>query len=258
MARPFVDNAPVPTLPRGRWLHAAAPVPLPKETVMSRKLLVVLALPLLLASSLAWAQDAAAPDEAAAEPRQPMQWGLYLGWVAGGDVSDADFYSQPPDGQPATANLTPAIDDITEIGGIWAIALSKRTWFQVRASIAESTYFDTPNGRVDTTIYSIDAGLMPFWEWGFYKLGIPLGVGWAQSDADGALADGDIPGANYTIPLKSGGGPTYYLGVYNGFKIGEKWELFLDVRMKNYSMLVTVTEASLLTTEVTAGFVQTF
>ena len=46
--------------------------------------------------------------------------------------------------------------------------------------------------------------------------------------------------------------------VYNGFKIGEKWELFLDLRMKNYSMLVTVTEASLLTTEVTAGFVKTF
>jgi hypothetical protein len=225
---------------------------------MSRKLLVVLALPLLLASSLAWAQDAAAPDEAAAEPRQPMQWGLYLGWVGGGDVSGAEFYSQPPDGQPATANLTPAIDDITEIGGIWAIALSKRTWFQVRAAIGESTYYDTPNGRVDTRIYSIDAGLMPFWEWGFYKLGIPLGVGWAQSDADGALADGDIPGANYTLALKSGGGATYYLGVYNGFKLSENWAIFLDARLKSYSALLTVTETSLRTPEVTVGFVQTF
>ena len=63
---------------------------------------------------------------------------------------------------------------------------------------------------------------MPRWEWGFYQLGIPFGIGWAQFDADGPLADGDIPGANYTLALKSDGAPTYFLGVYNGFKLGEK------------------------------------
>ena len=99
---------------------------------------------------------------------------------------------------------------------------------------------------------------MPYWEWGFYQLGIPFGIGWAQADADGPLADGDIPGANYTLSLKSAGAPTYYLGVYNGFKLGEKWALFLDVRMKNFHRLVNVTEESLFTPEATIGFVQTF
>ncbi|MCU0253486.1 MAG: hypothetical protein MUE47_03000 [Acidobacteria bacterium] len=225
---------------------------------MPRKLLVALALSLLLASSLAWAQEAAAPDETPAEPRQPMQWGLYLGWASGGDVSQARFYSQSPDGQPTGARLTPAVDDFTEIGGIWAIALSKRTWFQVRAAVAETTYFDTPNGDIDALVYMVDAGLMPHWEWGFYKLGIPFGIGWAQADADEALADGDIPGANYTLALKSGGAPTYYLGLYNGFMLSEKWELFLDVRLKTFTGLLNVTETNLRSTEVTAGFVQTF
>jgi len=225
---------------------------------MSRKLLVALVLPLFVASSLAWAQDAAAPDEAAAEPRQPMQWGLYAGWVAGGDVSGAKFYATPPGPEQASASLTPAIDDITEFGGIFAIALSKRTWAQFRVAVGQTTYYDTPNGDVDSLVYSIDVGLMPQWEWGFYQLGIPFGVGWAQADADGVLADGDIPGANYNLTLKSGGGPTYYLGIYNGFKIGEKWAVFLDARIKNYSMLLNVTEESLRTTEITAGFVQTF
>jgi hypothetical protein len=225
---------------------------------MSRKLLVALVLPLLVASSLAWAQDAAAPDAAAAEPRQPMQWGLYAGWVAGGTVSQADLYTTPPDGEPATATLTPEIEDIKEFGGIFALALSKRTWAQFRVAVGQTTYYDTPNGRIDSLVYSIDVGLMPHWEWGFYQLGIPFGVGWAQADADGALADGDIPGANYTLALKSGGGATYYLGVYNGFKLSENWAIFLDARMKSYSALLTVTETSLRTPEVTVGFVQTF
>jgi hypothetical protein len=242
----------------GARLSAAAPVPLPKEIVMFRKLLVALALPLLVASSLAWAQEAAAPEEESAEPRQPMQWGLYGGWVSGGDVSATDFYNSPPDGQPATASLTPAIEDMTEFGGIWAIALSKRTWFQVRVAVGQTTYYDTPNGRVDSLVYSIDAGVMPHWEWGFYQLGIPFGVGWAQADADGPLAEGDVPGANYNLPLKSGGAPTYFLGVYNGFKLSENWALFLDVRIKNYSGLLNVTETALRTPEITAGFVQTF
>lgn len=225
---------------------------------MPRKLLVVLVLPLLLASSLAWAQDAAAPDETAAEPRPPMQWGLFVGYLSGGVVSEADFDTATPAKERDSQGLSPEIEDIKEIGGVWAIALSKMTWFQVRVSVGETTYFDTPNGRVDSLIYSVDAGLMPRWEWGFYQLGIPFGIGWAQADADGPLADGDIPGANYNLALKSDGAPTYYLGVYNGFKLGENWAVFLDVRMKNFHRLVNVTEESLFTPEVSLGFVQTF
>jgi len=132
--------------------------------------------------------------------------GLYAGWVAGGDVSGAKFYATPPGPEQTSASLTPAIDDITEFGGIFAIALSKRTWAQFRVAVGQTTYYDTPNGDVDSLVYSIDVGLMPQWEWGFYQLGIPFGVGWAQADADGVLADGDIPGANYNLTLKSGGG----------------------------------------------------
>ena len=115
---------------------------------MSRKLLVALVLPLLLASSLAWAQDAAAPDETTAEPRQPMQWGLFVGFVSGGVVSEADFDTGSPAKERDSQGLSPEIEDIKEIGGIWAIALSKRTWFQVRVAVGETTYYDTPNGRV--------------------------------------------------------------------------------------------------------------
>lgn len=225
---------------------------------MSRKLLVTLALPLLLALPLAWAQDAAAPEETTAEPRQPMQWGLYGAWTAGGVVSQADYPVSKPAKERGSQSLTPEIEDIKEIGGIWAIALSKVTWFQVRVSLGETTYFDTPNGRVDSLVYSLDAGLMPRWEWGFYQLGIPFGIGWAQADADGPLADGDIPGANYTLALKSAGAPTYYLGVYNGFKLGEKFALFVDLRMKNYHRLINVTEKSLFSPQVSFGFLQTF
>jgi len=225
---------------------------------MSRKLLVALALPLLLASSVAWAQEAAATDETAAEPRQPMQWGVYLGFLPGGVVSRANFDYATPSKERDAKGLTPELDDIEEIGGIWAIALSKRTWFQVRAAVGQTAYFDTPNGRVDSLVYSIDLALMPRWEWGFYQLGIPFGFGWAQFDADGPLADGDVPGSNYTLPLKSAGAGTYFLGVYNGFKLGEKSALFLDLRYKNLHRTLNVTAVSLPTWEATFGFVRTF
>ncbi len=225
---------------------------------MSRKLLVALALPLLLASSIAWAQEAAAPDETAAEPRQPMQWGVYLGFLPGGVVSEANFDYATPSKERDAKGLTPELDDIKEIGGIWAIALSKRTWFQVRAAVGQTAYFDTPNGRVDSLVYSIDLALMPRWEWGFYQLGIPFGFGWAQFDADGPLADEDVPGSNYTLPLKSAGAGTIFLGVYNGFKIGEKSALFLDLRYKILHRTLNVTAISLPTWEATFGFVRTF
>ncbi len=225
---------------------------------MFRKLLVALALPLLLASSVAWTQEAAAPDEPAAEPRQPMQWGLYFGYLPGGVVSEAKFYTTPPNGEPDSKVLTPELDDITEFGGIWAIALSKHTWFQVRAAVGQTTYFDTPNGRVDSMVYMIDAAIMPRWEWGFYQLGIPFGFGWAQFDADGPLADGDVPGSNYTLSLKSAGAGTMFLGVYNGFKLGEKWSLFVDMRYKNLHRTINVTSVSLPTWEATIGFVNNF
>ncbi len=232
---------------------------------MPRKALVILALAILGAFAPALCQEATESSDAqgteTAEEKQPLEWGIYLGFAPGGLVSEATIYPREvPTGKNEVSGggLQPEIDDITEIGGIIAMPLGKRLWFQGRVAIGKSTYFDVPEGSVDTMIYSLDVALMPRWRWGFYELGVPLGLGWAQSDADGILAEGDLPGHSYTLPLKSGGGMTYFLGVYNAFYITDDWAITLDIRSKRYHRLINVTEKALRTEEITVGFINRF
>lgn len=232
---------------------------------MSRNRFLILALALAAAFTPAFGQEAAETAEPeGTEPtqdRQPVEWGVYVGFVPGGLVSEATIY---PREVPGTKDRTRGggyqaeIDDIKEIGGIIATNLGKRIWAQARVAIGESTYFDVPKGEVDTMVYSIDIAFIPRWRWGFYELGVPFGLGWAQSDADDVLAEGDLPGASYTLPLKSGGGMTYFLGVSNAFYIAEDWAITLDIRGKRYHRLVSVTEKALRTEEITLGIVNRF
>lgn len=211
---------------------------------MPRMTWLMLSLALLMAPCLA-------QEARETEPTLRYAWGLFGGQVSGGQVSKQWF-----DGRPVM------IDDTRFGGGIFVIRVSPRVAFETRLGFGPTKMLGAPNGtsdkkEVDARLFLLDVGLTPNWSWGRFGFGIPVGLGWAVTQTDRNLAD-SIPQRSIGVTLGQGSGATMFLGLRGTFSLGDRWQLFADLRARRFHRLVNVTERTVKSTEVTFGFLRSF
>ncbi|MDQ7008462.1 MAG: outer membrane beta-barrel protein [Acidobacteriota bacterium] len=207
---------------------------------MVRKVVALLGLTLLLigGTGLAFAQEDEAPP--------PQAWGLTVGYMVGDLASEL-----VQDGFQAE------LDDEMTVGLFYLVDLNERVSFETRLSVSPGTMLNTENGDVSTTVIFLDFTLIPKINIGSFELGIPMGLGWAATQEDDAFLN-QVYGRASGIKQDGGSGATYYLGLRKDFKLGEKWNAFVDLRARRFHRLVNIRERTVKTTELAIGFARNF
>ena len=244
---PAIPGSGVPLGPRARLSDpppAFRRMRLPgKEKDMLRKLVTVLVFGLLLAAGpIALAQSTDAPG---GEKRQAA-YGFTLGYMIGDVASQLE-----QDG------FQPELDDELTVGVLYIVKMSESTDYETRLSYSPGTMINTENGDVSTQIFFLDFTLIPHFNIGGFRLGVPFGLGWAAAREDKNFIE-QIRGRQIGVEQSGGSGMTYYLGLRSDFKVGVKWKMFVDLRARRFHRLVNVRERTLKNTELAIGFIKGF
>lgn len=209
---------------------------------MVRKLLAVVGLGMLLVMPLTLGQA----DEQSEQAKRPAAWGLTLGYLTGDAASELE-----QDGFRAE------LDDSVTLGVFYLVKMSESTDFETRFTFSSTKMLNTENGDVTTTLMYLDFTLIPHINIGKFKLGVPMGMGWAVSSASDPFLD-QVRGRTIGLAQTDGSGVTYYLGLRKDFDLKGNWDMFVDARARRFHRLVNVRERSVKSTEVTFGFVKHF
>lgn len=189
------------------------------------------------------AETAPATEEKADEGPSTWGAGIFVGFIAGDEISDISF-----DG------ATPELDDAVVFGGKVYFRMSDRWRLDTRLGIAPTKALNTPKGDIDATLYYIDFAFVPIFGKGRFTWGIPFGAGWSTLQDDEPFSEiGAVPGAGISEALAGGSGVHYFLGLQGHVKLAGRMSVFADARAVRFHRLQNVVERTAKGFEATAG-----